>query len=54
MRKGRYQTYYKIGYYRNNTDKYPVLIYRKTLRTNALGLITKYGEGQEGKENTTV
>ena len=54
IREGRYQTYYETGYYRNDVDKYPILIYRKTLGTSALGLITEYSEGKEGKENATV
>ena len=54
MREGRYQTCRKIGYYRNDTDKCPILIYRKTLGTSALGLITEYREGDEGKGGATI
>ena len=52
MREGRYQTYYETGYRRNDIDKCPILIYRKTLGTSALGLITKHGE--EGKGEATI
>ena len=54
MRKGRCQTCREISYRRNNAKKCPILIYRKTLGTSALGLITEHREGDKGKGNATA